>query len=89
VKIAISLPDDLFREIDARARTLKLSRSAFLAKAARQLLASERPAEDATDAWNAALDRGGQPADEAAAAVAMRRTKAVVRASSPGRKKAR
>jgi predicted transcriptional regulator len=89
VKIAISLPDDLFREIDARARALKLSRSAFLAKAARQLLASERPAAEATDAWNAAIDRGGQPADEAPAARAMRRTKAVVRASSTSGSKPR
>jgi hypothetical protein len=33
VKAAVSIPDDLFREIDARARALNLSQSAFLARA--------------------------------------------------------
>ena len=79
MKTAISLPDDLFREIDARARALKLSRSAFLAQAARELLGRESPAEDATAAWNKAIERAGQPGDEPAAAAARRRTKAIVR----------
>ncbi len=79
VKTAISLPDDLFRAIDARARALRLSRSAFLARAARELLGREGPAEDATEAWDRALAKGGQPGDEPAAAAARRRTKALVR----------
>ena len=86
MKTAISLPDDLFREIDARAKALKVSRSALLARAAREFLESHRPAEDATDAWNRAIERGGQPGDEPAAVLARRRTKAIVR-GRPSRKK--
>lgn len=86
MKIAISLPDELFRELDARARALKLSRSALLARAAREFLESHRPADDATEAWNRAIDRAGQPGDEPAPLLARRRTKAVVR-GRPARKK--
>ena len=86
MKTAISLPDDLFRDIDARAKALKVSRSALLARAAREFLESHRPAEDATDAWNRAIERGGQPGDEPAAVLARRRTKAIVR-GRPSRKK--
>ncbi|MBS2017712.1 MAG: ribbon-helix-helix protein, CopG family [Deltaproteobacteria bacterium] len=79
MKTAISLPDELCRELDERAKALKLSRSALLARAAREFLENHRPAEDATEAWNHAIDRGGQPGDEPAAVLARRRTKAVVR----------
>ena len=79
VKAAISIPDDLFREIDARARVLKLSRSALLARAAREFLESHRPAVDPTEAWNRGIERGGQPGDEPGPVAARRRTKAVVR----------
>jgi predicted transcriptional regulator len=60
--------------IDARARALNLSRSAFLAQAARKFLESQRPKVDATDAWNKAIERGGQPGDEPGAVAARRRT---------------
>jgi predicted transcriptional regulator len=79
VKAAISIPDDLFHEIDARARVLNLSRSAFLARAAREFLESHRPAVDPTEAWNQAIERGGQPGDEPGAVGARRRTKAILR----------
>lgn len=79
MKTAISLPDELFREIDSRAKALKVSRSALLARAAREFLESHRPVEEATEAWNLAIERGGQPGDEPAAVLARRRTKAVVR----------
>ena len=79
MKTAISLPDELVRELDTRAKALKLSRSALLARAAREFLESHRPADDATEAWNRAIDRAGQPGDEPAAVLARRRTKAVVR----------
>ncbi len=79
MKAAISIPDDLFREIDARARALNLSRSAFLARAAREFLESHRPAVDATNAWNKAIERGGQPGDEPGAIAARWRTKALLR----------
>ena len=85
MKAAISIPDDLFREIDARARALKLSRSAFLARAAREFLESHRPAIDPTEAWNRAIERGGQPGDEPGPAAARRRTKAVVRGKAKRR----
>jgi predicted transcriptional regulator len=87
MKTAISLPDELFREIDARAKALKVSRSALLARAAREFLESQRPSEDATEAWNRAIERGGQPGDEPGAVLARRRTKAIVRGPGSGRKR--
>jgi predicted transcriptional regulator len=86
MKTAISLPDDLFRELDARAKALRLSRSALLARAAREFLEAHRPADDATEEWNRAIERGGQPGDEAAATLARQRTREIVR-RSPSRKK--
>jgi len=82
MKSAVSLPDDLFREIDACARALKLTRSGLLAAAAREFLARHRTPSDATDAWNRAIARAGQPGDDRAAVAFRRRTKAVVRASA-------
>lgn len=87
MKTAISLPDELFRELDARAKALKLSRSALLARAAREFLESHRPADDATEAWNRAIDRGGQPGDDPAAVLARRRTKAIVRGRSSSKRR--
>ncbi len=81
MKTAVSLPDDLFRQVDARARALKISRSALLAKAAREFLAKGRSPADATLAWDAAIERGGQPGDEPAALAFRRRTKKVLRRS--------
>jgi predicted transcriptional regulator len=78
-KTAISLPDDLFRAVDARARALKLSRSGLLARAAREFLDRAGAPEDGTGAWNRALARGGQPGDDAAAVAFRKRTKAIVR----------
>jgi predicted transcriptional regulator len=86
VKTAISLPDDLSRQIDARARALKLSRSALLARAAREFLSREPPLEDPTEAWNKAIARGGQPGDDPAAVAARRRTKEVVRSAAKARR---
>ena len=79
VKTAISLPDDLFRAVDARARALKVSRSGLLAVAAREFLQRSGSAEDPTEAWNRAIDQGGQPGDDPAAVAFRKRTKAVVR----------
>lgn len=64
MKTAISLPDDLFEEIDARARALKLSRSAFIARAARAYLQREREESDVTEAYNRAIAAFGQPGDD-------------------------
>lgn len=67
MKTSVSLPGDSFRLVDARARALKISRSALLAKAAREFLEQGTPAADSTAAWNAAIEKGGQPGDEPAA----------------------
>ena len=85
VKTAISLPDELFRAVEARARALKLSRSSLLARAARQFLQTQGAAEDdPTEAWNRAIDEAGQPAADPAAVAFRERTKAIVRKSARG-----
>jgi predicted transcriptional regulator len=81
MKTAVSLPDELFDEIDAAARRMKMSRSGLLAKAAREFLAKQRQ-PDATDAWNRAIEKGGQPGDDPAAKELRRRTKQVIRRAS-------
>jgi predicted transcriptional regulator len=85
MKTAISLPDELFRAIDARARVLKISRSGLIARAAAEFLARQGTSNDATEAWNRAIDRGGQPEDEPAAMAFRKRTKAIVRSSNRNR----
>jgi hypothetical protein len=50
----------VFREIDACARRLKLSRSGLLLVAARQFLAAQRRPQDATEAWNRAIAAAGR-----------------------------
>ena len=85
MKSAVSLPDDLFREIDACARALKLTRSGLLATAAREFLARHRRPSDATDAWNRAIARAGQPGDDPAAVAFRRRTEVVVRVTGKPR----
>jgi predicted transcriptional regulator len=79
MKTAISLPDDVFRDIEACAKRLKLSRSGVIVAAAREFLARHRAVTDATEAWNRAIASGGQPGSDPAAAAFRRRTKAVVR----------
>jgi len=71
MKTAISLPDDLFERVDRCARQLKLTRSGFLAAAARAFLARHQPdLESATEAWNKVIDEGVQPGDDPAATAA-------------------
>jgi predicted transcriptional regulator len=81
MKTAISLPDELFHAVNAKARALKMSRSGLLAQAAREFIERHGPQDDATEAWNRALAQAGQPADEATAAAFRARTKRVVRES--------
>ena len=78
MKTAISLPDDLSAAIDACARELKMTRSGLLAQAAREFVTRRRRALDPTEAWNRAIERGGQPGDDPAARAFRGRTKAVV-----------
>jgi predicted transcriptional regulator len=80
MKTAISLPDELFHAVNAKARALKMSRSGLLAQAAREFIERHGPQADATDAWNRAL-AAGQPGDEAAAVAFRTRTKRLVRES--------
>jgi predicted transcriptional regulator len=79
MKIAISLPDDLARQVDSCARRLRVPRSRLLADGAR-LVVAKYAVPDATASWNAALDAGGQPGEETAPLRA--RSKRIVRAAS-------
>jgi len=81
MKTAVSLPDDLFKAVDAYAKRYRLSRSGLLATAARRFLASEVSPESATGAWDRAIDAAGQPSSDAASAAFRRRTASIVRTS--------
>jgi predicted transcriptional regulator len=85
MKTAVSLPDALFEEIDACARALRMTRSGLLAKAARDFVARHR-GPDPTQAWNDAIDAGGQPGNDPAARAFRRRTAEVVHRGSKGRR---
>jgi len=78
VKTAISLPDDLFRALDDRARQLRVTRSGLIATATREYLARQSPTSDATEAWNRALTKAGQAEADAAAVAFRRRSKTVL-----------
>jgi len=87
MKTAISLPDELSAAIDACARDLKMTRSGLLAQAAREFVARRRRAPDPTEAWNRAIDRGGQPGDDSRGQERSdAEGRAVVRASGRGRR---
>jgi len=82
MKTAISLPDELFHEIDACARELKTSRSRLLARAARDFLDRRQGPVAATAAWNRAIARAGQPGADPAARAFRHRSKEVIRSRS-------
>jgi metal-responsive CopG/Arc/MetJ family transcriptional regulator len=86
MKTAISLPDDLYDEIDACARRLRMTRSGLLAQAAREFVARRRRAAEPTEAWNRAIEKAGQPGEDPAALAFRRRTKELVRASGRRRR---
>ena len=81
MKTAISIPDELFREVEVCSRRLKLSRSRLFATAAREYLARHSAADDPTEAWNQAIAEAGQPGEEPAALAARRRSKTVIKAT--------
>jgi predicted transcriptional regulator len=81
VKTAISIPDELFREVERCSRRLKMSRSRLFAEAVREYLARRRFPPDATAAWNEVIAEAGQPGDEPAAVALRNRGKAVLRTS--------
>lgn len=82
MKTAISIPDDLFREVEACSRRLKLSRSRLFAAAAREFLARHGTPSDATAAWNLAIEQAGQPGEDPAAMALRKRSRAVIRATT-------
>ena len=86
MKTAISIPDDLYREVEACSRRLKISRSRFFVTAVREYLARHAAPADATEAWNRVILAAGQPGDEAAAIALRQRSKSVIRASMPKRR---
>lgn len=81
MKTAISIPDELFRQVDAYSRRLKLSRSRLFATAAREYLARHGSGINPTEAWNEVIAASGQPGDDPAALAVRRRGKAVIKAS--------
>lgn len=81
MKIAISLPDELFREIDSCARRLRIPRSRLIADGAR-LIVQKRRAVDATAAWDAALEAAGIDREEPAIKELRRRSKRAVHRAS-------
>ena len=86
MKTAISIPDDLFHEMERRSRRLQVSRSRLFADAAREYLAKRRDPSDATTLWNQVIVEAGQPGDEPAAAAVRRRSKAVLRGAMAKRR---
>lgn len=85
MKTAISIPDDLFRDVEACSRRLKVSRSRLFATAAREYLARHGTAADATAAWNQVITEAGQPGEDPSAVAVRKRSKAVIRATMPRR----
>jgi metal-responsive CopG/Arc/MetJ family transcriptional regulator len=79
MKLAVSIPDDLFRQLDACARRLRIPRSRLIADGARAVVATYALA-DATKAWNEVIAAAGQPGAETA--VLRRRGKRAVRRAS-------
>ena len=81
MKTAISIPDELFHQIDLCSRRLRVSRSRLLADAARRYLAQQRAAFDATAVWNEVIAKAGQPGDDPDAVALRRRSKLALRAA--------
>jgi predicted transcriptional regulator len=85
MKTAISIPDELFHQIDLCSRRLRVSRSRLMADAARQYLAQQRAPFDATAVWNEVIAKAGQPGDDPAAVALRRRNKRTLRVTQTKR----
>jgi predicted transcriptional regulator len=59
MKVAISLPDDVFAEGEALARALKTTRSQLYARALREFASRQNP-DGLTEAMNVALAQAGE-----------------------------
>lgn len=64
MKTAISVPDDVFERGELAAKRLKLSRSELYSRALADYIARHTE-DEVTAAMNAAIERHGQPRDEA------------------------
>ncbi len=59
MKVAVSIPDDVFIDAEALAKRLKLPRSKLYARAIRDFVGTQRDNEAITEAINAAIDAAG------------------------------
>ena len=71
MKVAVSIPDDVFEEADALAARLHTSRSDIYARALAAFV-GEHDQDQVAEAMNHVVDAVGQPADEFTLAAARR-----------------
>ena len=71
MKIAVSVPDDVFQEAEELARRTKRSRSEVYSRALAEYVARHAP-DQVTEAMDRALAEIGEPADHFARAVSHR-----------------
>jgi metal-responsive CopG/Arc/MetJ family transcriptional regulator len=62
MKVAVSIPDDVFKEAEKVAKKQKTSRSQLYSLALREYLARQRD-DEITEAWNRVIDEVGEEAD--------------------------
>ncbi len=75
MKTAVSVPDDLFAQVDRLARRSRRSRSEVYSAALREYVARHAP-DEVTAGLDAVIAEVGQPADDAFVVTAARRTMA-------------
>lgn len=63
MKVAVSIPDDVFEEADALASRLQTSRSEIYARALAAFVSEHEP-DRVTEAMNEFIEAIGQPADD-------------------------
>jgi metal-responsive CopG/Arc/MetJ family transcriptional regulator len=63
MKVAVSIPDEVFQEADRLARELKTSRSQLYSRALKEFLARHAP-DQVTEAMNRVYDEVGVATDE-------------------------
>ena len=71
MKTAVSIPDDVFEQVERLARRAKRSRSEVFSAALREYVARHAP-DEVTEALNRAVDQVGQQPDEFVAKAARR-----------------
>lgn len=62
MKVAVSIPEDVYRRAERLAKLLKRSRSKLYAQALAEYLARHAP-DEITEGWNRALAEAGEEAD--------------------------